>query len=379
MTVSAVPASDFFAEFSSLASGFEGAALGDAEIAGVFGILGDSEPSDKVFLSAHTALDTLLLAYRQAVANADRSEMQRLGSLIALNIRENAALFNRLLAASSPRARDLGVTGKRFGSAEDALAALKPHATGEATATDVVVEEAAKTPATVAMVSAAQYLEGLRADEDGKPVNFSVLHHSVLEDLAGLAGLTFLTGGVLEFLLLKGLIKMSPPSITEVYELLGISALSFGYAGYKFLTLRTPRQYVRHHPPALYDRKTGEVMSPTLAKFRQGAVPLYPVDEEYDVAILPVGSHVLLKDVRAVPYKLEDMGVPSDSLFVIHFPGEFRGSDALFGFSEQQTAALIGPSEGRVTFVGVVTQARDKYKNKIPLVKVVRILPEPPK
>ena len=361
MTVGGVPASGFFADFSSLATGFQSAALGDAEVAGILYLLEGAEPSDRVFLSTHTALESLFPAYRQAVAKADRSEMQRLGSLIARNIRAHHATFDRLLGE------------RRFASsAKDVVAALKPHA---------AAEEAAKTPATVAMMSAAEYLEGLKALE-GEYVDSSMLGPpSVFEDWAGIAGLTFLVGGAFEFFRLRGLLEIGPPSITGVYKLLGTSALLFGYAVYKFLILRKPHQYARLRPLALYDRKTGEVLAPTLARFKQGAVPLYPVDKKDDAythngSKLPLGSYVLLRGVRMELLNPTNDNYPNFS-FMINFSEK---GEALFVIykpktDEEAKAVKAALRRGPVTFIGRVIPAELKFRD----IQVVRILPEPTK
>ncbi|MBI5299566.1 MAG: hypothetical protein HY877_04645 [Deltaproteobacteria bacterium] len=364
--------SQYFIDAVSLASGFENVAVDNVGVADVLGVLENSESSDRTFLFTNTALETLLPAYKQAAADGNRDRMQRLGSLIALNIREHASTFNRLLAASSPRANGTGVTGKRFGSAEDAVAALGPHAAGEATPVRPA-ERAAEIPATMAMVSAAEYLRGLEGEEI--PPWITTVP-SLPEMLAVFAGLPFTAVGVFGFFLANGLVKMSLQSIAETYTLLTLGIIFLGYGGYKSLTLHNLRQYVRRPPPALYDRKTGEVMAPTLARFKQGAVPLYPVDKEYDVEILPVGSHVLLKDVRVSVLNATNADYPNFVFFQIKFPAT-EAEFALFGIYQAKTgeeaeAAKRTFQQGPVTFVGTL----HKDKSGSPEIKVVRILEE---
>lgn len=367
MAVGAVPASGFFADAASLASGFEGAALGDAEIPNIFYILTSS--GDETSLLHTTALSSLLPAYRQAAAEGDRDRMQQLGSLIALNIHEHASAFDRLLATSPPSG------GKRFGSLAEALAALKPHGT-EASTTTTPAEKAAEISATMPLMGAEEYLRGLKADEGSEPVNFSVLHHSLLDDLAEIAGLMFLAGGVFEFLLLKGLIKISPPSTTDIAGLLAISTISFGFSGYRFLTLRKPRQYARFNPPALYDRKTGEVTAPTLARFaEQGAVPLYPVDKREDLYNLPVGSHVLLKDVP-----IRNVTIDKDDFHIscwLDFSGKNDGVGRFAYYHPKSMEEAVAIAEAlkqeNVTFVGTIIEDK-RFRREVGIIRDIEIV-----
>ena len=202
----------------------------------------------------------------------------------------------------------------------------------------VVAREATEVPATVAMVSAAQYLEGLRA---GTREPSGQKESNPLDPIAIIVGGTLLFG--------------SPFAKTFGYALLALVVSFLGYGGYKLHRLH---RYGKLNPPALYDLKTGEVMAPTLARFKQGAVPLYPVDKREDIYNLPVGSHVLLKGVP-----IRNVRIDKDDFHIscwLDFSGK-NDRDGLFAYyypksMEEAVAIAEALKQENVTFVGTITE-----------------------